>query len=188
MKNALFLFLILFLSKNCFAQDISFTQFNSAPLWYNPAFAGSRQENRFSVLYRNDLKPWGNYQTVYASYDQYVRQVKGGVGFMTMYDRADLVNTFTNSLVYAPKIKLSSTFSISPGITFSHFYKAVDISQLNTLGYIIDPRYGYFLADTSQVEELIDHKSFFDLSTGIVLNTTSFYIGIAVNHLLEPDQ
>lgn len=187
MKNAVIILLLAFVvSANCLAQDASFTQFNSAPLWYNPAFAGSIKEKRISALYRNQWPEIeANYQTVYASYDQYVKLVRGGIGFMSVYDNAGgTFKTFTNSLAYAPKIKLGEKFSISPGLKFSYHYQSIDLSNL-IFGDMIDSL-GNITNSTS--ETMNDHVSFFDLSSGIVLNSTSFYVGLAVEHLLEPNQ
>lgn len=174
-----------FFLKSAFAQDASFTQFNSAPLWYNAAFAGSITEKRAEVLYRDQWpKLSGGYQTIYASYDQYVKKVRGGVGFMSTYDNAlGTFRTYTNSLAYAPKIKIKN-FSISPGIKFSYIFKSLDVSEL-TFGDMIDSQSGFVY--TTQ-ESINDHVSFFDLSSGIVFNTTSFYVGFDVEHLLEPNE
>lgn len=187
MKKVLFVLGLFILFMDVVAQDPSFTQFNSAPLWYNPAFAGSIKEKRISALYRNQWPALegGGYQTAYVSYDQYVKLLRGGVGFMSLYDQAgSILKTYTNSLVYAPKIKLSEKISISPAFKFSFCHKSIDVSAL-TFGDMIDPRYGFVNTTAETVKEA---TSFFDLTTGIVLNTNSFYTGLNVEHLLEPNQ
>lgn len=188
MKNIVIVLLLAFVfSTNGFSQDASFTQFNSAPLWYNPAFAGSIKEKRIAVLFRNQWPKLsgGGYQTVYASYDQYVKQLRGGIGFMTTYDNEfGTFRTYTNSLAYAPKIKLGEKFSISPGLKFSYHYESIDLSKL-TFGDMIDSL-GNITGTTS--ETIYNYVSLFDLASGIVLNSTSFYVGLAVEHLLEPNQ
>ena len=187
MKKVISLLFVAFIViNNAFGQDASFTQFNSAPLWYNPAFAGSITEKRAEVLYRDQWPKisGGGYQTIYASYDQYVKRVRGGIGFMSTYDNAfGALRTFTNSLAYAPKIKIKK-FSISPGIKFSYVYTSIDISKL-TFGDMIDS-YGGYTGTTS--ETVYPSVSYFDLSSGVVLNTTSFYVGFDVEHLLEPNE
>jgi len=65
----------------CSGQDAHFTQYLSTPIYLNPAFAGYDGCTRFAASYRNQ---WpnisGNYQTVNASFDQYVRPFRGGIG------------------------------------------------------------------------------------------------------------
>ncbi|MBQ4215187.1 MAG: type IX secretion system membrane protein PorP/SprF, partial [Bacteroidales bacterium] len=50
------------------AQDTHFSQFDAAPLYYNPALAGVNEcHNR---IYTNYKGQWNTYSTFLASYDQ----------------------------------------------------------------------------------------------------------------------
>src|SRR5690348_3409463 len=77
---------VIFLAK---AQDPEFSQYYAAPLYLNPAFAGTTTDHRFMSNYRNQ---WPNvamgYQTYSLSYDYNLYQYHSGVGFMATTDKA----------------------------------------------------------------------------------------------------
>ena len=62
-------------------QDPEFTQFYAAPVYLNPAFAGSARCPRVGFNYRNQ---WPALQKTYityaASYDQHIDALSGGLG------------------------------------------------------------------------------------------------------------
>ncbi|MEX0965712.1 MAG: type IX secretion system membrane protein PorP/SprF [Bacteroidia bacterium] len=70
------------------AQDPHFTQPMAAPVYYNPAFAGTAQKARISTAYRNQWSSISSgYQTYNVSYDQQCNALAGGVpppGLLTM--------------------------------------------------------------------------------------------------------
>ncbi len=70
------------------AQDPQFSQFYAAPLYLNPAFAGSNQASRAIANYRNQ---WPNFQanfiTYAASFDHFFRKYNSGIGILAMADR-----------------------------------------------------------------------------------------------------
>ena len=73
MKYFLVLAFILFVTQTVTAQDPQFSQFYAAPLYLNPAFAGSSQQGRVGLNYRNQ---WpgidANFTTVSAFADFYL--------------------------------------------------------------------------------------------------------------------
>jgi type IX secretion system PorP/SprF family membrane protein len=79
---------LLFLAQTSLAQDPTFTQFYSNPLYLNPALAGTTGCPRVSLNYRNEWPQLtGNYTTYSAAFDSYVKDIKGGVGIIAMYDQ-----------------------------------------------------------------------------------------------------
>jgi len=91
MKTFLRLFVVLLIvfvgSNNVQAQDPQFTQFYANPIYLNPAFAGSNGCPRFAMNYRNQWPSLsGNYVTYSASYDQYFKNINGGIGVIGMHD------------------------------------------------------------------------------------------------------
>ena len=88
MSKAILLVLIAFTSSTSWSQDPTFTQFYSNPLYLNPALAGATGCPRISLNYRNEWPQLtGNYVTYSAAYDSYVKDIKGGVGVIAMYDQ-----------------------------------------------------------------------------------------------------
>ena len=71
--------------------DPQFTQFYANPIYLNPAFAGSKICPRFAMNYRNEWPSLtGNYVTYSMSYDQYFKNISGGIGVMGRIPYAQL--------------------------------------------------------------------------------------------------
>ena len=66
------------------AQDPIFSQFYSAPLQINPAFAGLSENPRLGLIYRNQWpfvdQSFKTYVTYNLAYDQYFSKLKSGFG------------------------------------------------------------------------------------------------------------
>ncbi len=154
MRTLLILFSVIF----CFsanAQDPTFTQYFSNPIYLNPAFAGYEGCSRISTAYRNQWpKLSGNYQTGSFSYDQYLKQVAGGVAIRYLADFAGdgTIQTHTLSLSYSPSFRLfNKKLLISPAVEAGWLGKTIDWSKL-TFGDQIDPRYGYIYPNANPSE------------------------------------
>ncbi|MDB4534736.1 PorP/SprF family type IX secretion system membrane protein, partial [Vicingaceae bacterium] len=82
-------FLLLSISVESFGQDMQFTQFNAAPLYLNPAFAGSTIEHRFATNYRNQ---WagipGHFVNSTFAYDYNLSEFNSGIGLLFARERA----------------------------------------------------------------------------------------------------
>ncbi|MCD6067244.1 MAG: hypothetical protein K0S33_2070 [Bacteroidetes bacterium] len=158
------------------AQDATFSQFNAVPLYYNPAFAGAIEKPRLALSYRNQWK--GGYQTGYASYDQTVRALHGGVGIIAHNDYSGhALNRFYAGAAYAPKFILSDKIGISPGIAVGYMRTSLNFNNLKPIPgvvYKIDSTITYTPSDN------------LDVSAGVVMNTKKFYAGFAVNHVNAP--
>lgn len=90
-----------------YAQDPTFTQFYSNPLYLNPAFAGSTGCPRFALNYRNEWPQLtGNYVTYSASYDSYFKNINGGFGVLATHDQQGqgTINTSMLGLIYSYQI------------------------------------------------------------------------------------
>ena len=97
MKRALrtILFGLIFTSSSiALAQDPELTQFYAAPVYTNPALAGSAvcqtgAAGRFATNYRNQWPNLpGTFRSYCASWDQHMPAVGGGVGAMVFHDVA----------------------------------------------------------------------------------------------------
>jgi len=184
---AIVLFVLTF-SLNVEAQDPTFTQFYSNPLYLNPAFAGSNKCPRLNMNYRNEWPNLsGNYVTYSLSYDQYVKSLNGGIGILVTHDQQGkgTINTTMAGLFYSYHLKVNRKFSVLFGARAAYFQKGIDASKL-TFGDMIDPRKGFIYATNDQIGS--PQKQFFNASAGILGFSKKFFAGISAHHLNQPNE
>lgn len=170
------------------AQDPEFTQFYAAPLYLNPAFAGSARCPRLALNYRNQWPALSKtFITYAASYDQHFDGISGGIGLLVLNDKAGegTLNTTNISGIYSYQLNVSRDFSIRMGLQATYVQKKLNWDKLY-FGDMIDPRYGYIYQ--TQENRPDDSKGFADFSAGILAYSSKFYGGLAVNHLTQPDE
>lgn len=170
------------------AQDPAFTQFYANPLYLNPALAGTQKCPRVVLNHRNQWPALsGNFVTTSASYDQFVDAISGGLGFYVLNDNAGrgTLNSFNLNAIYSYQLNLSDNVSMSTGFQASYFQRSLDWSSL-TFGDMIDPRRG-FIYETQDTPRggTVDNV---DFSAGAVIFSETFYGGVSVHHLFEPNE
>lgn len=188
MKRIITSLAVLFVVSTAQAQDPQFTQFYANPIYLNPAFAGSNGCPRFAMNYRNQWPNLtGNYVTYSASYDQYFKNISGGIGVIGMHDQQGQGTIYTSmlGLVYSYHLKVNRKFSMLFGVRAAMFNKFLDWDKL-TFGDMIDPRRG-FIYQTGDVPRG-GSRYFFDASAGFVGYSKSFFFGGAVHHLNRPNE
>lgn len=188
MKRIITSLAVLFVVSTAQAQDPQFTQFYANPIYLNPAFAGSNGCPRFGMNYRNQWPSLtGNYVTYSASYDQYFKNISGGIGVIGMHDQQGQGTIYTSmlGLVYSYHLKVNRKFSMLFGVRAAMFNKFLDWDKL-TFGDMIDPRRG-FIYQTGDVPRG-GSRYFFDASAGFVGYSKSFFFGGAVHHLNRPNE
>ena len=196
MKKLLTLLFVLLVAGGLYAQDPHFTQFYAAPIYLNPAFAGTAKGPRFALNYRNQWPGLsGAFVTYSASYDQHFDKLGGGIGAQVMYDRAgdgNLSTTYAN-VVYSYHLTVKDDpndfFIVKGALQAGAFQRSIDFSKLR-FGDQIHPRLG-FIYDTQ--ERLPSRNNFSgsftpDFSAGVMGFSKRFYAGLAVHHLVEPSQ
>ena len=115
-----FTVVLLLITFSSVAQDPEFSQYYAAPLYLNPAFAGTSVDHRFIVNYRNQ---WPNvnhaFETYAASYDYNLDQLNSGLGFLIVHDKAGSAHLKSTqfNFQYAYKVKLSENWIMSTGFT-----------------------------------------------------------------------
>jgi type IX secretion system PorP/SprF family membrane protein len=187
MRNILII-LFIGVSFGSSAQDPQFTQFYANPIYLNPAFAGSKICPRFAMNYRNEWPSLtGNYVTYSMSYDQYFKNISGGIGVIATHDQQGQGTIFTSSLglVYSYHLKVNRKFSMMFGAKAAMTNKFLDWDKL-TFGDMIDPRRG-FIYQTGDVQRG-GSRYFFDASAGFVGFNKHFFFGAAAHHLNRPDE
>ncbi len=170
------------------AQDPQLSQPYGAPLYLNPAFAGYEGCSRVALSYRNQWPGLdGNFQSVFASYDQYVHPLRGGIGVNFMYENeAGTLGTWAASFIYTPTFGLfNRKLIISPAIELGYMARTLEWSKL-TFGNFIDPRYG-FVYPTQENLQGNDVKHMFDGSVGLILAHHGLRYGVAIRHVTQPD-
>ena len=179
---------VLLCSTEVKAQDPEFTQFYAAPLYLNPAFAGSARCPRVSLNYRNQ---WPSipraFVTYAAAYDQHIDAISGGIGLMVLSDKAGEGSLTTSQIsgIYSYQLNVSRNFSIKAGLQATYVQKNIDWDKL-VFGDEIDPRFGIIYESLEQRTD--QTQSYVDFSAGIIGFTSQVYGGFAVNHLTEPDE
>lgn len=181
------------------AQDPEFTQFYAAPIYTNPALAGTaacddRQAGGRMVLnYRNQWPSLpGTFRTFAASFDQHVDGMNGGVGLMAMRDVAGdgLLTTTSVSGVYSYMAlfggrKSSKRFALRLAIQAGLMQRAIDFNKLRFSDQIL-PKKGFVLDTKESFPN--NSVSFPNFSAGALLYSGSFYAGVAVHNINEPNQ
>jgi type IX secretion system PorP/SprF family membrane protein len=172
-----------------YPQDMHFSQYYANPLYLNPAFAGTAMCPRLIMNYRNQWPAIaGTYSTYSASYDQHVESLSGGLGLMINTDKAGEGTITTNVIsgIYSYRLPVNRFFSIKAALQGTYFQKSIDWDKL-TFGDMIDPRYG-FIKYTAETRPSDLTKGAVDFSAGILGYGESFFGGVAVNHLTQPQE
>ncbi|MDX9881479.1 MAG: PorP/SprF family type IX secretion system membrane protein [Prolixibacteraceae bacterium] len=172
------------------AQDITFSQFYSNPLYLNPAFAGSVELPRASVHYRNQWPQFGNtYKTVSTAFDAPVEKLQGGIGIHILNDAqsSGLMNALQLDLMYTRFVRISNDLRLYGGAQTSLHQNSLRLDRL----VFADNLDAYFGNHTVSREiESIQYPEYFfaDFSGGLLLFNEDFFAGLACHHLNEPHQ
>ena len=188
-KSIILITLAIYLSgSNIHAQDPHFSQFYANPLYLNPAFAGTVVCPRISLNYRNqwaNIPPYWNTYSV--SYDVHRDYLSGGIGFQVMADQAaGIISTYSGSAMYSYNLSTGPNFNIKVGFEARYFIKQLDWDKLY-FGDQISDRWG-FVYNTKEVTPGKLSKSGPDFSVGMLGYNKSYFFGIALHHLTEPNE
>ncbi len=188
-KSYTVIFLIFFgLATQSKAQDPQFSQFYAAPLYLNPAFAGSSELARAGINYRNQ---WPAYPTKFVTYsgffDYYISDYNSGVGILLMSDLEGLAGLRTHSvaLQYAYQLRITDGLILRTGMEGSYTMQGIDVSNL-TFGDQLDFN-GQFKDFTD--DNIINSgfaNNYWDIGAGALLHSDKFWVGFAASHLLTP--
>jgi len=173
------------------AQDPELTQFYAAPIYTNPAMAGTGTcggGGRVVLNYRNQWPSLpGTFVTSSASYDQHFDAIGGGVSLLMLNDKAGegLLTSTSVSAGYAYQLEVTRRLAIRFGIEAQYAQRSIDWSKLRFEDQI-DPSRGFVRETAEQYDgRTVGYANF---STGMLVYTERFYGGVAVHNLIEPVQ
>jgi type IX secretion system PorP/SprF family membrane protein len=169
MKKAAFTAIICILLYQPFkAQDIVFSQFFLNSLQLNPAVAGSANEPRIFLNYRNQWPDFGNTFVSYqGSYDQYLKPLHGGIGLNIVRDNVGGYFNSTNiDIIYSHRTRFSQFFTLQSGLQASFIFQNVNPGFLGAS----------MLLNTKSTTQP-------DFSVGFLGITRNSQIGLSFHHL-----
>lgn len=190
--SAIFLCLFMLLSSvRVTAQDPQFSQFYAAPLYLNPALAGSTGQARMGLNYRNQWPALdANFTTVSAYFDYFIEDKNSAIGAILTRDREGLagLQSLSFGLQYAYEIQFSKDIGFRPGVQAAVFNRNINFSRL-TFGDQFDPSTGELISPSTAEQFRTDFtKTFFDVSFGGLFYTRSAWLGLSAWHLNRPNQ
>lgn len=173
------------------AQDPQYSQFYAAPLYLNPAFAGSTGQNRIGMNYRNQWPAIdANFNTISAFYDTYIEDKNSGIGVLLTRDREGVLGLQSISLAfqYSYDLQIVKGLSFRPGFQAAIYNRSINFDKL-TFGDQFDPLTGDIISPTSAEALNTGQSKFFpDLSFGGLLYSKRAWLGIAAHHVTQPNQ
>lgn len=166
------------------AQDASFSQVYSAPLYLSPSFAGFTSGGRVALNYRDQWPGMGNTFRTYAfSYDEYLASLNSGVGLLFVRDDqggGQLVSQDLG-LVYAYELLLTENIYFRPGLQFKYAERKIDPTRLSQVG----PDGQIF--PWINAEFPVDQYRKLDASASAMLYTSVWWAGFTLDHLVKND-
>ncbi len=175
---------------NLQAQDAQFSQYYAAPLYLNPAFAGTGAGHRFVANYRNQWPNIDNGFVTYSfSYDYNLQDLKSGVGIIAMADRAGSASLSSTTLgfVYSYKVQLSNKWIMTPGLYFGYGYRDIDMNKLVFGDQLLFTNDGQVPTSDPSFGSL-GSASYFDFGAGFLVYNSKYWIGFSTSHLNEPNR
>jgi type IX secretion system PorP/SprF family membrane protein len=182
--------IILFFAFTANAQDPEFSQYYTAPLYLNPAFAGTAVDHRFIANYRNQ---WPNvsqaFETYAFSYDYNLDQYNSGLGFLLVADKAGSANLKSTqfNFQYSYKVQLSQKLMLSAGLNFGLGSRSIDFNKL-VFYQQLD-----FAQSSDQLPPppsslFMDGQTYFDFGAGMLFYSRKVWLGFSTAHLNKPNR
>lgn len=178
--------LILMFSLTAIAQDPQFSQYYAAPLYLNPGFTGSIEQQRVAVNHRIQ---WPSlvkgFSTFAASYEFYDNKIKSGFGFLATTDAMGSGGWRTTYLGvnYSFKAQINRNWVFSPGLNFSYGYNGLNKNELVLRDGIINGDGVSYDPELTRLE----NKHFFDFSAGFVVYNKNIWLGFSAFHMNRPN-
>ena len=184
MRKIVQIIILLAVILNVSAQDPQFSQFYAAPLYLGPSMAGSSDNGRLCLNFRDQWpKLSGKYITYAVSYDQYLSRYYSGAGLLFMRDDAGggKITTTQVGLNYSYRLRATKDFFLQPGMQFQYYQRKVNFSKLT----FADQFYGDQLLPGS-VELPPDNQiGHIDFTFSLLAFTKNMWLGSTVDHIMK---
>lgn len=177
------------LSFSARGQDGEYSQFYANPLYLNPGFAGTSSHARVIVNYRNQWPSLGNTYVNYSvSYDRFVQPVNGGIG-LQLADNIEAGGSLRSSsayLFYSYHIQATDRLFLNAALQAGMIYKGfspndlIFPSEINQQNGQITPGGGVIAENAT--------KMLPDFGVGVLGQLDSYYFGLSIQHLSQPDE
>lgn len=202
MRKTFAAFLLVCASGSVLAQDPHFSQFHQAPLFHNPALAGSERQTRILLNYRDQWRSVGvPFTTTMASVDGVLARGKNTAGVLAaglnlFHDRAMSHVQANASVAYHTPI--SSNSSLGAGLQFGYAQRSLNTNNLQWGSQFDGSAYNPSLPGGLPL--ISERRGFADLGAGLVWqyrrgekymtgnDQRQVTAGLAVFHPHRPDQ
>ena len=193
LKKGILLMLCVFSWTFAQAQDPQISQFYAAPLYMNPAFAGSAMAPRVNFTHRNQWPSVSaNYVTSILSADMYFDKFNSGVGFIFNSDSqfSDL-NTTEFGGIYSYHLKLSDNLTAKLGVQGSYVTRGIKFNGITgdqISNYLSTGIYAPSIDPVAQKATNGVTINYADFSSGALVYSEQFWVGVSAHHINQPSQ
>lgn len=175
------------------SQDPIFSQYGSAPLQMNPAFAGLNESSTVGLNYRNQWPSISQAYVTYALYyDQYFSKIKSGLGFQLLTDNAGqgMYRTTKATVMYSYRLRLSNKWYAKGGFEGGIINTQLGWDKL-TFPDQIDPVFGSVSPGglpypTAELPPDQLSRTNLTVSLGGLVYNDIFYVGFSAKHINSP--
>src|SRR5215204_3045970 len=133
LRSAFVMLMICLSAATVQAQDPQFSQFYAAPLYLNPAMAGSTSQARAGINYRTQWPAIdANFTTMSAYFDYFIEDKNSAVGMIITRDKEGLAGLplLRVGLQYAYELQISENLGFRPGIQVAVFNRDITFDKL----------------------------------------------------------
>lgn len=172
------------------AQDPHFSQYYAAPMYLNPAFSGTTLEHRFVLNHRIQWPSMPRaFSTFSFSYDYNNPALKSGFGLLIVADQAGVteLKSTTAGFIYSYKFRIMDKWVFSPGLYFGYGNRSLNYNRVIFGDQLSFDNQGN-APSIDPVSQSLDDKGYLDIGTGFIFYNRSFWSGMSVYHLNEPNR
>ncbi|GHB47277.1 PorP/SprF family type IX secretion system membrane protein [Mongoliitalea lutea] len=189
MKKIFVIIALMMLGISVKGQDIQFSQFYAAPIFLNPAFAGSSEMTRFGVNYRNQFPGMDHSLNAYSTYlDHYSFSLNSGFGIIANGVTETMSNLRTSEIgaVYSYRLQLGFNSFLRFGGQASFVSRDADFSSV-IFGSMIDPLTGEAGLPSGENLGLDVNHRYLDYHFGMLYTNEMAWLGVSAHHITQPN-